>query len=49
MKLYDEHEDSVFQVAWSAFSPWVFASVTYNSSSLVVNIVANVEKYRILL
>jgi EARP and GARP complex-interacting protein 1 len=49
VRLYDEHEDSVFQVVWSAFSPWVFASTTFNASSLVVNIVPNVEKYRILL
>jgi WD40 repeat protein len=49
VRLYDEHEDSVFKVAWSAFSPWVFASATYNASSLVVNIVPSVEKYRILL
>lgn len=49
VKLYDEHEDSVYWVLWSSFSPWVFASLTYNASSLVINLVPSVEKYRILL
>lgn len=49
VKLYDEHEDSVYRLQWSTFSPWVFASLAYNAASLVVNLVPSVEKYRILL
>lgn len=48
VKLYDEHEDSVYHACWGQ-SPWVFGSVSYNASNLVVNIVPSVEKYRILL
>ena len=49
VKLYDEHEDAVYQVAWSHFSPWVFASLGYSAANFVVNIVPSTEKYRILL
>lgn len=45
VKIYDEHEDSVYHACWS-HSPWVFASVSYNSTNMVVNIVPSVEKYR---
>jgi hypothetical protein len=48
VKIYDEHEDSVYHACWS-HSPWAFASVSYCASNLVVNIVPSVEKYRILL
>lgn len=49
MKLYDEHEDSVYQVCWAEHSPWMFGSVSYGAANLVVNVVPSVEKYRILL
>ena len=49
VKLYDEHEDSVFKLSWCAFSSWVFATVTSDASSLVINMVPEVERYRILL
>jgi WD40 repeat protein len=48
IKTYDEHEDSVYSVAWSAGDAWVFASLSYDGR-LVVNHVPPAEKYKILL
>lgn len=48
VKCYDEHEDSVYSVAWSTASAWVFASISYQAN-VVINLVPVAEKYRILL
>ena len=48
IKSYDEHEDSVYSVTWSAASAWIFASVSYRGN-VIINIVPNEEKYKILL
>lgn len=49
VKSYEEHEDSVYSVAWGAGSDsWVFASVSYDGR-VVVNQVPSSEKYKILL
>lgn len=48
VKSYDEHEDSVYSVAWSACDAWVFASLSYDGR-LAVNHVPPAEKYKILL
>jgi WD40 repeat protein len=45
---YEEHEDSVYSVEWSAADPWVFASLSYDGR-LVINRVPRTYKYRILL
>ena len=45
---YEEHEDSVYAVDWSAADPWVFASLSYDGR-LVINRVSRNFKYRILL
>ncbi|KAL7751545.1 Serine/threonine-protein kinase [Sorochytrium milnesiophthora] len=45
---YDQHEDSVYSVAWSATDPWVFASLDYGGR-LLVNTVPKETKYKILL
>merc|ERR1712168_190868 len=45
---YEEHEDSVYAVDWSAADPWVFASLSYDGR-LVINRVSRQFKYRILL
>jgi len=45
---YEEHEDSVYSVDWSAADPWVFASLSYDGR-LVINRVSRQFKYRILL
>ena len=43
---YDEHEDSVYSVAWG--DAWAFASLSYDGK-LAVNLVPSEEKYAILL
>ncbi|XDV42610.1 hypothetical protein PO909_011240 [Leuciscus waleckii] len=45
---YEEHEDSVYAVEWSAADPWLFASLSYDGR-LVINRVPRALKYRILL
>ncbi|KAI9140399.1 WD40-repeat-containing domain protein [Paraphysoderma sedebokerense] len=45
---YDQHEDSVYSVAWSCADPWVFASLSYDGRA-VVSLVPKEEKYKILL
>ena len=49
VKLYDDHEDSAYHVAWSHSTPWFFASASYNATNFVVNVVPDAEKFRILL
>lgn len=48
VKSYDEHEDSIYSVAWSHSTAWVFASIA-NNSNIIVNMVPTAEKYKILL
>lgn len=48
VKVYEDHEDSVYSVEWSSVEPWVFASLSYDGR-LVINKVPKEEKYRILL
>ena len=48
IKTYDEHEDSVYSVAWSVCDPWVFASLSYDGRVAVRNVPSE-EKYKILL
>ena len=45
---FDEHEESVYSVAWSACDAWVFASLSYDGR-VVINHVPSTEKYKILL
>eukprot|EP01065_Artemidia_motanka_P019900 TRINITY_DN23801_c0_g1_i1.p1 TRINITY_DN23801_c0_g1~~TRINITY_DN23801_c0_g1_i1.p1 ORF type:complete len:382 (+),score=46.73 TRINITY_DN23801_c0_g1_i1:68-1213(+) len=35
LRAISDYEDSVYSVAWSSCSPWVFASVSYNGKVLV--------------
>lgn len=48
VKLFDDHDDSVYAAAWSASDAWVFATLSFDSK-LVVNRVPSTEKYNILL
>jgi WD40 repeat protein len=48
VKTYEEHEDSVYTVAWSPCDAWIFASLSYDGR-VVVNHVPPTEKYKILL
>ncbi len=45
---YDEHEDSVYSVAWGGGEGWLFASLSYDGRVLV-HAVPNATKYKILL
>ena len=45
---YDEHEDSVYAVEWSAADPWSFASLSYDGR-VVINKVPKKIKFDILL
>ncbi|KAH9078550.1 hypothetical protein Ae201684P_019632 [Aphanomyces euteiches] len=48
IKSFEEHEDSVYSVAWGSVDSWVFVSVSYDGR-VVLNHVPSTEKYRILL
>ena len=48
IRCIDEHEESVYAVAWSACDAWVFASLSYDGR-VVINHVPSTEKYKILL
>lgn len=48
VKTFDEHEQSVFGVAWSAADAWIFASLSLDGK-VVINHVPPAEKYKILL
>ena len=48
VRTYDQHEDSVYSVAWSAHDPWVFFSLSYDGRA-VINRVPREEKYRVIL
>ena len=48
IKVYEEHEESVYAVEWSSVDPWVFASLSYDGR-LIINKVPKEEKFKILL
>ena len=48
IKVYEDHEDSVYTAEWSSVEPWVFASLSYDGR-LVINKVPKEEKYKIIL
>ncbi|KAJ3183334.1 Protein tssc1 [Gaertneriomyces sp. JEL0708] len=48
VSVYDQHEDSVYSVEWSAADPWIFASVSYDGR-VAVNVVPKDHKYKIIL
>jgi len=35
IKTYEEHEDSVYGIAWSGADPWLFASLSYDGRVVV--------------
>jgi hypothetical protein len=45
---FDDHEDSVYGLVWSAVDPWLFASMSYDGRLLVNRVPKNV-KYKILI
>ena len=48
IRTFDEHEDSVYGLAWSLCDAWVFSSLSYDGR-VVINHVPSTEKYKILL
>lgn len=48
VRTFDEHEESVYSLAWSASDAWVLASLSYDGQ-VVLNHVPSTEKYKILL
>ena len=48
VRVYQEHEDSVYCAKWSTADAWVFASLSYDGR-LVISHVPSAEKYRILM
>ena len=48
VKDFADHEDSVYDIAWSACESWVFASVSH-AGRVIVGSVPSSEKYKILL
>ena len=47
LKVFDDHEESVYSVAWSPSDPWTFASLSYDGR-MVVNQVPRSVKFKIL-
>lgn len=48
LETFEQHEDSVYCVEWSAADPWIFASLSYDGR-LIVQRVPKKYKYQILL
>lgn len=48
VRSFEQHEESVYAVAWSACDAWVFASLDF-SGRVAINHVPSAEKYKILL
>lgn len=47
IKKFEEHEDSVYSIAWSAHDAWTFASLSYDGR-VAINYVPEDTRYRIL-
>lgn len=45
---WDEHEDSVYSMAWSAADPWLLASLSFDGRVTVHRVPKNI-KYKILI
>ena len=48
VKCMDQHEDSVYSVAWSASEAWMYASLSVDGR-VILNQIPSSEKYKILL
>ncbi|KAG0199217.1 Protein tssc1 [Mortierella sp. GBA30] len=48
VQAFDQHEDSVYQVAWSTVDPWLFLSLSYDGRA-VMNQVPSEEKFKIIM
>ena len=48
IRSHDDHDTSVAAVAWSTYSAWVYASLSYDGKFVIAQ-VPSTEKYKILL
>lgn len=48
VRLYEEHEESVYAAEWSVVDHWIFASLSFDGR-LVINHVPKKEKFKIIL
>ncbi|KAG0300357.1 Protein tssc1 [Dissophora globulifera] len=48
VQAFDQHEDSVYQVAWSSVDPWLFLSLSHDGRA-VMNQVPSEEKFKIIM
>jgi len=48
LKIFEEHEESVYAAEWSSNDPWLLASLSYDGR-LILNRVPKNEKFKILL
>jgi hypothetical protein len=48
VRLVDQHEDSVYSLAWSAVDAWSFCSLSFDGR-VIISGVPTTEKYKILL
>lgn len=48
LETFDQHEESVYCVEWSAADPWIFASVSYDGR-VIISRIPKKYKYQILL
>ena len=48
VRVIDQHEDSVYGVAWSPADAWMYCSLSYDGT-VILNHVPSSEKYKILL
>lgn len=48
VRVIDQHEDSVYGVAWSPADAWMYCSLSYDGT-VILNHVPSTEKYKILL
>mmetsp|Transcript_20636 Transcript_20636/g.62784 ORF Transcript_20636/g.62784 Transcript_20636/m.62784 type:complete len:313 (+) Transcript_20636:340-1278(+) len=45
---FEEHEDSVYSLSWSAYTAWIFSSLSHDGR-VILHQVPEAEKYKILL
>lgn len=48
IRAMDQHEDSVYGLAWSPADAWIYCSLSYDGRA-IINHVPSTEKYKILL
>jgi WD40 repeat protein len=48
IRSYEEHEDSIYSIAWGSSDSWLFGALS-NDGCFTINLVPSTEKYKILL